>query len=239
MSRLTVNGSRLHVDANMKKFYGLSLSVMAAVAALVLPLAIQVYSQQTGGVFTGKGKVVRAPRPSGQARAEQPAKDRTARSEPGEDRRAEEVYRDEDLKPMVAGRTLREIERLELECFDVVNRQRQAHGLKPLRFSEELLEVARYYSRRMAEENFFSHTDPDGRTVRQRVTEAGIRWRVLGENLAYSNGYINPVAVSVKGWMESPGHRKNILDSAYSEAAIGAWISSNGTVYFTEIFLKN
>ncbi len=223
----------------MKKFYGLSLSVVAAAVALVLPLANQVYSQQTGGVFAGKGKVVRAPRPSGQARSERPAKDRAGEPEPGEGRRAEDAYRDEDLKPMVAGRTLREIERLESDCFHEVNVQREAHGLKPLRYSEELLEVARYYSRRMAEENFFSHKDPDGRTVRQRVTEAGITWRVLGENLAYSNGYINPVAVSVKGWMESPGHRKNILDPTYAETAIGAWISSNGTIYFTEIFLKN
>ncbi|HKY05877.1 MAG TPA: CAP domain-containing protein, partial [Blastocatellia bacterium] len=223
-------------------FYGLSLSVVAA-AALVLPFADQVYSQQTGGVFAGKGKVIRAPRSSGQARPDRPAKDgtakdRTAESEHVEDRRADDAYRDEDLKPMVAGRTLREIERLEFDCFHEVNLQREAHGLKPLRYSEELLEVARFYSRRMAEENFFSHKDPDGRTVRQRVTDAGITWRVVGENLAYSNGYINPVAVSVKGWMESPGHRKNILDPAYSEAAIGAWISSNGTVYFTEIFLK-
>ena len=90
----------------------------------------------------------------------------------------------------------------------------------------------------MAEQHFFSHNDPEGRTVRERVDEADIKWRIVGENLAYSNGYLNPVAASVSGWMESPGHRRNILDPDYNVTAIGAWISPDGTVYFTEIFLK-
>jgi uncharacterized protein YkwD len=111
-------------------------------------------------------------------------------------------------------------------------------GLPRLNFYEELLPVAREYSRRMAEQHFFSHNDPDGRTVRERVEEADIRWRMVGENLAYSNGYVNPVAASLHGWMDSPGHRRNILDPDFSLTAIGVWIKEDGTVYFTEIFLK-
>ena len=90
----------------------------------------------------------------------------------------------------------------------------------------------------MAEQHFFSHTDPEGHTVRERVSDKNIRWRIVGENLSYSNGYVNPVAASIHGWMDSPGHRRNILDSAYNLTAIGAWIGTDGTVYFTEIFLK-
>jgi len=127
---------------------------------------------------------------------------------------------------------------MEQQCLDEVNRIRQSHGLRPLEFDDELLDVARSYSRRMAEERFFSHVDPQGRTVRQRVEQASISWRMVGENLAYSNGYINPVAASLHGWMESPGHRGNILDPDFGETAIGCWISDSGTVYFTEIFLK-
>ncbi|HXG67955.1 MAG TPA: CAP domain-containing protein, partial [Blastocatellia bacterium] len=134
--------------------------------------------------------------------------------------------------------TLRDLEALEQECLDEVNKQRRARGLPPLELSRELLPVARQYSRRMAEERFFSHSDPEGRTVRQRVNEAGIRWRVLGENLAYSNGYTNPVAASVSGWMSSEGHRRNILASDFDATAIGAWVNDNGTVYFTEIFIR-
>ena len=124
-----------------------------------------------------------------------------------------------------------------MQCFNEVNRVRVGHGLTPLAFNESLLRVARDYSRRMAEENFFSHNDPDGNTVRERVSDAHIRWRVLGENLAYSNGYINPVAVSMTSWMDSPGHRHNLLDQTWRQTAIGVWISDKGTVYFTEIFL--
>ena len=133
---------------------------------------------------------------------------------------------------------IREIESLEQQCLDEVNRVRHARRLVRLDFYNDLLPVARQYSRRMAEERFFSHTDPDGRTVRERVDEADIKWRMVGENLAYSNGYINPVAASLHRWMDSPGHRRNILDPDFRLTAIGAWIDSDGTVYFTEIFLK-
>ena len=134
-------------------------------------------------------------------------------------------------------RRLREIETLERECLDEINRLRKAKGLRPYEFDVELLDVARGYSRRMAEEKFFSHTDPEGQNVKQRIEHASIRWRMVGENLAYSNGYINPVAASVHYWMESPGHRSNILDPEFRLSAVGVWIGSNGTVYFTEIFL--
>ena len=138
----------------------------------------------------------------------------------------------------MSSRRLREIESLEQQCLDEVNLVRRRSRLARLEFYEELLSVAREYSRRMSEEHFFSHADPAGLTVRERVDRADIRWRMVGENLAYSNGYVNPVAASLHGWMESPGHRKNILEPDFDLTAIGAWIASDGTVYFTEIFLK-
>lgn len=148
------------------------------------------------------------------------------------------VLTDEDLlRSETADPQLREIASLERQCFNEVNRMRRAHGLVALQFSDELLDVARHYSRRMAEEKFFAHGDPDGRTVRERIELANIRWRMVGENLAYSNGYINPVAASMRGWMDSPGHRRNLLEPGWRQTAIGAWISNDGTVYFTEIFL--
>ena len=148
------------------------------------------------------------------------------------------VYTDDDvIERSKRDSPLGEVESLEMQCFNEVNRLRVSRGLSPLAFSEDLLLVARGYSRRMAEEKFFSHNDPQGQTVKERVTGAKIKWRVLGENLAYSNGYINPVAVSLSGWMDSPGHRRNLLDRAWRQTAIGAWIKSDGTVYFTEIFL--
>jgi uncharacterized protein YkwD len=146
------------------------------------------------------------------------------------------VAEDDDAVPRQ--RFLREIETLEQQCLNEVNRIRSHHGLKPFDLDLDLLDVARGYSKRMAEERFFSHLDPEGRSVKQRIEQASIRWRMVGENLAYANGYVNPVAASMHGWMESPGHRSNILDPDFRLTAVGVWISSNGTVYFTEIFLK-
>lgn len=200
------------------------LSIAAMLLWLTAPLAQSIHSQQSDGVFVGRGRVARS----------------NSRSEPrNEEARHRHASPEEDeLKPMATGSMMREIMTLEEQCLNEVNRQRAAHRLPPLELSEDLLDVARFYSRRMAEEKFFAHVDPQGRNVRSRVDAAGIRWRVLGENLAYTNGYINPVAASMRGWMESPGHRRNILDPDYRRTAIGAWITDNGTVYFTEIFLK-
>jgi uncharacterized protein YkwD len=207
----------------MRKRFGLSFSVAAMILALTPLFGERAYSQQSNNVFVGRGQVAR--------RGVQ--NERASEARP-DDRAAAE----DELKPMIARRRLRDIESLEEQCLDEVNRVRKAHNLLPLDLSRELLEVAREYSRRMAEEKFFSHNDPEGRTVRERVALANIRWRMVGENLAYSNGYINPVAASMSGWMESPGHRRNILDPDWRHTAVGVWISSDGTVYFTEIFLK-
>lgn len=210
----------------MRRVLRFSLLVVVTLIAVA-----PAYSQQTDSVFVGRGRVARTPTRDDRAGRD----DRAARDDRGS---RERVYTDDDLKPMIPDRRLRQIESLEQQCLDEVNRHREMRGLGHLALSEELLEIARDYSRRMAEERFFSHTDPEGRTVRQRVSEAGIRWRVLGENLAYSNGYTNPVAASMNGWMDSEGHRRNILDPSYRQTAIGAWISADGTVFFTEIFLK-
>jgi uncharacterized protein YkwD len=145
---------------------------------------------------------------------------------------------DDEPSPSPLQRRLREIESMEQQCLDEVNRLRRASGLRSLDFSPELLQVARDYSRRMAEEKFFSHVDPGGQSVKQRIERSNIRWRMVGENLASVNGYINPVAASLHGWMESPGHRSNILDPGFRLSAVGVWITTNGTVYFTEIFLR-
>ena len=193
------------------------LLVVMALLVTVAPVSEQAFSRQKGAGVAGGGRISRGKNDSAA-------------------RRATETSNEEEV---TAPRSFsaRHIESLEQQCLDEVNDIRRLRHLRPLSLFEDLLPVAREYSRRMAEERFFSHTDPEGRSVRERVDEAEIRWRMLGENLAYANGYINPVAASLRGWMESPGHRRNILDPDYSKTAIGVWVSSNGTVYFTEIFL--
>jgi uncharacterized protein YkwD len=209
----------------MRRRLSPSLILVAALLVLAPFTAQHVCSQQGAGV-AGEGSATRGS--ASNSRAAAPRSPALGSADAPDDERT----------PRISSLRIREIESLEQQCLDEVNRVRQARRLQPLNFNEELLSVARGYSRRMAEQHFFSHNDPEGRTVRERVDEADIRWLIVGENLAYSNGYVNPVAASLRGWMESPGHRRNILDPDYNLTAIGVWISPDGTVYFTEIFIK-
>lgn len=206
----------------MRRRVGPFVILVALLPALVPCVAERVYSQQKGAGVAGGGRVSRAGDSAGP---------RESKNDPGASTGEEWALR-------LTSRRIREIESLEQQCFDEVNRVRRARKLQRLSLFEDLLPVAREYSRRMAEEHFFSHDDPEGLTVRERVDGADIKWRMLGENLAYSSGYINPVAASVHSWMDSPGHRRNILEADFSLTAIGVWIKEDGTVYFTEIFLK-
>src|SRR5262249_46430429 len=72
------------------------------------------------------------------------------------------------------GYTIQQLEFFEKYCFTEVNRYRETQNLAPLLYLPEALPVARHYSRRMAEEGFFSHTDPKGATARERLLQAGI-----------------------------------------------------------------
>ncbi len=134
--------------------------------------------------------------------------------------------------------SLDEIKLLERECFDEVNKYRKLHRVAALELDGEVLGLAREYSRKMADERFFSHTDAEGKTVRERLAKAGIRWRYVGENIASSRGYFSPVAAAMHGWLGSPGHLRNILDPRFTSAAVGAWIASDGSVYFTQVFIS-
>jgi len=89
----------------------------------------------------------------------------------------------------------------------------------------------------MAEEGFFSHIDPEGRTVKDRTIETGIKFTAISENLLWIRGYLNPVPPAIERWMSSDGHRRNILAPEHRHSAVGVWIARDGTVYFTEIFI--
>lgn len=205
--------------------------ILAAMSFALAPFGPKpAYSSQTG-------QANQQQKGSGVAGGTRVARGNSSPSSPKASRREPESNADEAVAGIPKHR-IREIEALEQQCLDEINQVRRRSGLTRLMFSEDLLPVAREYSRRMAEQHFFSHSDPEGRTVRERVDEADIRWRMIGENLAFSSGYVNPVAASLHGWMESPGHRRNILEPDFNLTAIGVWINSDGTVYFTEIFLR-
>lgn len=126
---------------------------------------------------------------------------------------------------------------MEARVRQQINRIRQQQNLSELRQNDRLAEVARAYSRRMATEHFFSHTSPSGDSMVQRVQAAKIRYFVLGENLFRGTNLPNPVNSAVQGWMQSPGHRENIVRPEFRETGIGVWRVGN-TYYFTQLFLR-
>jgi uncharacterized protein YkwD len=104
----------------------------------------------------------------------------------------------------------------------LLNQQRRARGLAPLRSNGRLQAAATRYSRQMVRQRFFDHTAPDGTTFDQRVKAAGfVRFQTLAENLAWGSGRKATPARIVNGWMHSSGHRRNILDGDLSEIGIG------------------
>ena len=102
--------------------------------------------------------------------------------------------------------------------FHRINQERQNANLPPLRIAQELLVAARRHSNDMAQNNIFSHTGSDGSSPFDRMIEAGYRFRYAGENVAA--GY--PTAQqTVNAWMNSAGHRRNILNRNFCDVGIG------------------
>ena len=137
------------------------------------------------------------------------------------------------IKPTAAptGSTASAIER---EVFDLVNAERARYGLSALTWADDLARVARGHSRDMIDRGFFDHTNPDGRSPFDRLRLAGISYRTAAENIAY--GQRTPEAV-MTAWMNSSGHRANILNASVKELGVGAAVSSGGTIYWTQMFV--
>lgn len=119
----------------------------------------------------------------------------------------------------------------ESEVIRLVNVQRTQNGLKPLTANWELSRVARYKSQDMVDNRYFSHTSPTYGTPFQMIRNFGLSFRTAGENIAY--GQRTPQAV-VNAWMNSSGHRANILNASYTQIGVG--YVANGH-YWTQMFI--
>ena len=120
----------------------------------------------------------------------------------------------------------------EQEVIRLVNQIRAENGLKALTHNWELSRVARYKSQDMKDNNYFSHTSPVYGTPFQMIKNFGISYRGAGENIA--KGYATPQAV-VNGWMNSSGHRANILNASYTHIGVGYVAGGN---YWTQMFIS-
>jgi uncharacterized protein YkwD len=152
---------------------------------------------------------------------------------------------------------------LEQRVHDLINQQRTAHGLAVLRFDGALADIARRHSEDMAVQDYFAHMNPAGQDPTARGIAAGYTCRKdygsyysygVAENLFQNNLYSSatyfsnretvynwnpPEAIAqttVGGWMNSSGHRKNILTPTFDREGIGVAIASDNKVYITENF---
>lgn len=113
--------------------------------------------------------------------------------------------------------------------LELTNAERAKCNLLPLKLSEALCKSAQDHCDDMYEKNYFDHTSPDGKTMSDRIEKYSSAYGYKGENIAW--GYDTPEAV-VNGWMNSEGHRSNILNENYTDIGIGYnngyWVQNFG-----------
>ncbi|MBF2008591.1 CAP domain-containing protein [Chlorogloeopsis fritschii PCC 9212] len=123
---------------------------------------------------------------------------------------------------------------LEKSVFARINRYRAARGLPKLTLSANVTRQARIHSLNMANGKVpFSHQG-----FERRVSATRIRYKSAAENVAFNQGYNDPAAEAIHGWLHSPDHLVNIKGN-YNLTGIGVAVNSKGEVYLTQIFLSN
>jgi uncharacterized YkwD family protein len=123
----------------------------------------------------------------------------------------------------------------EQQVFQLVNKERAARGLGTLTYNSEVARCARFKSQDMINKGYFSHTSPTYGSPFKMMESFGIRFSNGGENIAYGQRTAQEV---MTGWMNSAGHRANILSAAYTQIGVGVAKASNGTLYWTQLFIK-
>ncbi|MEU8732463.1 CAP domain-containing protein [Streptomyces tendae] len=113
----------------------------------------------------------------------------------------------------------------EAQVLALVNEERTAAGCSPVTANDKLTRAADDYSDVMANSGVMSHTGPDGSTMASRVEAAGYQWSTLGENIA--RGQADAASV-MDSWMNSPGHRANILNCSFKELGVGVHFGDGG-----------
>jgi uncharacterized protein YkwD len=122
----------------------------------------------------------------------------------------------------------------ERELLDLVNRERNKVGAQKLVMDDKIVAVARMHSFDMWRKGYFSHTSPEETTPYDRMRAGGVAFNYAGENLALAR----TVNLAHKGLMESPGHRRNILDPKFRRVGIGAVDGGIYGIMFTQNFVE-
>ena len=123
----------------------------------------------------------------------------------------------------------------ENEVVRLVNVERARAGLPPLTENWEVSRTARFKSQDFINRNYFAHNSPTYGTPFQMLNSFGIQFLAAGENIA--RGQRSPAEV-MNSWMNSPGHRANILSPSFNQIGVGIARDSRGTLFWTQMFIR-
>lgn len=118
------------------------------------------------------------------------------------------------------------------QVVKLVNQERAKAGLAPLTLSQPVASAAQVRAKEITQS--FSHTRPDGRSFSTALTEQKVSYRSSGENIAW--GQKTPEQV-MQGWMNSEGHRKNIMNAKFTSIGVGYYRNASGVNYWTQLFI--
>lgn len=121
---------------------------------------------------------------------------------------------------------------IQLQVIKLTNQQREKNGLAPLKSDVQLAQVAQTKSEDMSANKYFSHTSPTYGSPFDMLKQFGVSYRTAAENIAAGQRSADEV---VNAWMNSPGHRKNILNQDITHIGVGHAVNGN---YWTQMFIK-
>lgn len=122
----------------------------------------------------------------------------------------------------------------EKQAVNLLNADRRANGLPDLQVDSRVTTVARNHAQDMVNRNYFSHYSPEGQSPFDRLKQAGISYSAAGENIGMNQSIQNAEIA----FMNSSGHRANILNSAFTKIGIGVAYDKSGNIYIVQNFIK-
>ncbi|HEV8712808.1 MAG TPA: CAP domain-containing protein [Candidatus Binatia bacterium] len=128
---------------------------------------------------------------------------------------------------------------IEEEVFRSVNQERAEKGLPPLQENPQLQQIARRHSEDMAARHFFGHLNPDGQDVVDRLRAQGVKdFTAAGENIFNGKKVADPAQATVREWLDSPGHRRNLLNPRYTAGGVGISQDEKDAIYVTQVYME-
>ena len=124
---------------------------------------------------------------------------------------------------------------IEKEVLALVNQEREKHGLKPLQLDAEVFKVANMKSQDMRDHHYFDHQSPTYGSPFEMLKQQGIDFKAAGENIAAGQKTAEEV---MDGWMNSEGHRANILNPNFTHIGIGYVQGGDHGTYWTQLFIQ-